>query len=156
MKRRLMDWAPIPLRLMLGAVLIDHGLRKLFDPIVREKFVATLQSVDFPSPVAFSWISGAVESVCGLALVLGVATILSCIFLIADLGVIAAKVYRWSGFDDVHVVSIRDGQPVYGLPGYELSVAYIAMLVSLIFSGPGMLTMARRKAKQPDPPTGSG
>ena len=65
------QWAPLPLRIMLGAGFFHHGWPKLFSSEGHQGFVGMLGSLGVPAPGITAWLVALAEIVGGLALLLG-------------------------------------------------------------------------------------
>src|SRR5262245_7071957 len=68
----LRDWAPIPLRVVLGIGLIMHGGIKLFGKGGHENIVHLITQLGVPFPGLMGWVVGLVEFGGGLGILLGV------------------------------------------------------------------------------------
>jgi putative oxidoreductase len=51
------------------------------------------------------------------------------------------KVHLAAGFSFMNIKGMGPDGPIYGLPGYEVNLLYIAALLSLILLGPGVLSI---------------
>ena len=119
---------PLPLRLMLTMGLLYHGLPRL-TAAGHENLARVLQELGLSSPGAIAWTIGGVEVVGALFLLLGFQVRVVVIPLIIQLVFMIAKVH-W---------------PQAGLPGIELHLVYLAMLIALWFLGPGRLSIDERR-----------
>lgn len=122
------NWAPIPLRLVLGFGMIYHGWPKLFDAGFHEQFVGGLDAMGVPMPVLAGWGIGTLEVAGGLFLMLGALTRLVSLLMIIEMLFAIVLVHLPSGFV---------APPGTEVPGYELNVLYIAGLLSLLIGGAG-------------------
>jgi putative oxidoreductase len=144
------DWrtryAALPLRLMLGVGFIYHGMPKLFSTGGHQYFVATLVNLGIPLSGVVAWGVALLEVCGGVMLIAGAfVTIVGSLFVIEML-VALVKVHLANGFNFVHVTGMAEGQPVFGLPGYEVNLLYIAGLLALILLGGGALSVDRFRA----------
>ena len=137
MKRDWSAYAPLALRLMLGFGFLYHGLPKLGDG--HFGFVLMLDEIGIPWPGVMAWVVGILEVVGGLALWAGVFTAIVSGVLIFELLVALFTVHLPSGFNFVNITDAAG--PVFGMPGYEVVLLYIAMMLALILSGPGKYTV---------------
>jgi putative oxidoreductase len=133
------EWAPLPLRLVLGLGYMYHGYPKLFSAEGHASIMGMLQNMGVPAPGPMSWVVGFTEFVGGLALVVGALVTLVSFVLGASLVV------------NILIAMFRGGfpQPLPGqqpLPGYETSLAYIAGLLALIIGGAGVYSIDRMLA----------
>ncbi len=71
MSESLKQWAPLPLRLIIGFGFIYHGFPKI-SAEGHQTFVATLSRIHVPAPGLMAWVAGVVEFVGGIALILGI------------------------------------------------------------------------------------
>jgi putative oxidoreductase len=144
MRRRLVAFAPFPLRLLLGFGFVYHGYPKLFTGEGNESFEGMLSGMGVPLSELSAYAIGGFEFFGGIVLVLGVA-----VRTVAALGVIemivAAVTVHWTaGFDFLNVAgTASDGSMQFGLPGYEVNVLYIAGFLSLLLSGAGAFGLPR-------------
>jgi putative oxidoreductase len=103
MRRRLVAFAPFPLRLLLGFGFVYHGYTKLFTGEGNEPFEGMLSGMGVPLSELGAYAIGGFEFFGGILLVLGVA-----VRTVAALGVIemivAAVTVHWTaGFDFLNV-----------------------------------------------------
>ena len=147
MKRDWTAYAPLALRLMLGFGFLYHGLPKLGDG--HAGFVVMLDTIGIPAPGLMAWVVGIVEVVGGLALWAGAFTTIVSGVLIVELLVALFTVHFPSGFDFVNITDAAG--PVFGMPGYEVVLLYIAMLLALILGGPGKYTATAMWAARRQP-----
>ena len=139
--RTRMEWAPLPLRLLLGAAFIYHGLPKLGTG--REQFVGMLQGLGIPMPEIMAWVVGFVEVVGGIFLILGAFTTVASALLLVTMLVAMFTVHLPNGFNTLNIQGMGDNGPVLGMPGVEYSLLFIAGLLTLMIGGPGALSVDR-------------
>ena len=137
------SWAPLPLRLMLGIGFIYHGAPKLFSPAFHDGFVGMLTGLGVPLPGIAAWLVGGVEFFGGLALLAGVAVPVASLLLLANMIVATLTVHLPAGFNTINFVGMGEQGPIYGLPGTEYTLLYIAGLAALLLSGPGRFSAGR-------------
>ena len=130
-------WAPLPLRLVIGFAFIYHGWPKLFTSAGHSGFVANLQGIGVPAPELAAWALGAVEVLGGLALLVGAFTTVAAGLLVIHQLFALFKVHLGAGFSFVHVTGMTASGPLFGLPGYEVNLLFIAGLLTLLLGGPG-------------------
>jgi uncharacterized membrane protein YphA (DoxX/SURF4 family) len=65
--------------------------------------------------------------------------------LIVEMIVATVKVHGPNGFSVIHIVGQDANGPIFGMPGYELNLLYIAPLLSLAIGGPGSWSIGGRK-----------
>ena len=144
MHRELMSYAPVPLRWMIGFGFLYHGVPKL-SMDGHAAFNQNLQGMGVPAPELMAWALALLEVLGGLALILGVLTRAVAVLLIVEMVVAALKVHGPNGFGIIHIVGQGPSGPIFGMPGYELNLLYIAPLLSLTLSGPGRWSLGRAR-----------
>ena len=132
---------------MAGLGFMFHGFPKLFDSGYREGFVEMLMAMGLPNAELLAWVVAVVEFVGGLAILLGIAIHFASMLLTIDMLVALYKVHWQWGFNFMHVSKSGTGQTIFGMPGYEVNLLYIAILLTLMITGPGKLALFR-KAKR--------
>jgi len=143
------SWAPLPLRLMLGFGFIYHGFPKVFTAAGHENFVGMLQGIGVPAPELMAWAVGILEVLGGLALLAGAFVTITATLLTIDMIVAMVMVHLPQGFSFLNIIGMTDEGPVFGMPGYEVNLLYIAGLLSLIISGAGVLSIdSLRKSRR--------
>lgn len=141
------DWAPVPLRLILGFGFIYHGYPKLFSAEEHRGFVGMLQGIGVPAPELMAWVVGIVESVGGIALIAGAFVTIAGILLVINMLVAMFTVHLPYGFNFINIQGMTKAGPVFGMPGYEVNLLYISGLLALILGGAGAYSVdtARRR-----------
>jgi putative oxidoreductase len=126
--QRLAPFAPLVLRVGIGAVMAVHGLQKLTGgPAGFAE--GMLAGLGVPAPLVFAWIVTLIELVGGIALILGVVTRLAALLIAGVLvGAIA-------------LVKVNVGFVVMGAIGAELDVAVLVGALALVLLGPGRLSV---------------
>ena len=147
MSEQLKQWAPLPLRLIIGFGFIYHGFPKI-SAEGHQTFVATLSRIHVPAPGLMAWVAGVVEFVGGIALILGVFVAIASALLAVDMLVALFKVHWVAGFSFMNFTGVGPNGPTFGLPGYEVNLLYIAGLVALILGGAGALSFESLRAKK--------
>src|SRR5712671_5966095 len=145
------QWAPIPLRLIVGYGFMEHGFAKAergFDA-----FPAILQAMGLPAPHLLGWLTIAVEILGGLAVLLGALVPLASIPLAIVLLTAIFTVHLPYGFSSVKLQAITAAGAQFGPPGYETDLLYLACLAALVLGGSGPLSidglMAKRREVAP-------
>lgn len=146
MDRSWPGWAPLPLRLMMGAGFVYHGFPKFFTAEGRTQFASMLANIGMPAPEAMAWLGSAVEVFGGLALLLGLFTTVVSL-LIIEMLVAMFTVHFPQGFSFIHIVGMTPEGPQFGMPGYEVNLLYIAGILALAIGGPGALAISRARAR---------
>ena len=150
-RNTLANFAPLPLRLMVGLGFIQHGYAKLIRG--PEIFAAALHGLSVPAPHLMAWLTILIEIVGGLAVLVGCFIPLFALPMTAVLLVAMFRVHLQFGFSSIKLISVTAGRPQFGPPGYECDLLYIACLATLVFSGPGpfALDSSMHRAHQPGP-----
>jgi len=136
-------WAPLPLRLVLGTGFVFHGFPKLFDSAQHQGFVGMLQGIGVPAAGLTSWVVGLVEFGGGLFLLAGAFVMIVSVLQIIVMLVAMFTVAWPAGFNFMNIVGMTDTGPVFGMPGYEVNLLYIAGLLALFLLGPSHLSVDR-------------
>lgn len=133
------------LRVVVGFILLMHGLGKLIGPPFpgpgMQGFIGYLGSIHYPLPTLLGYVGMLIETLGGLAFLFGVGLtpvglVTAVYFLIA-----LVTVHLTNGFDVFH----------YGDPmkrGYEYTLLLLIACLTLAFTGPGILAL-QLKPKQP-------
>ncbi|MFN2399695.1 MAG: DoxX family protein, partial [Gemmatimonadaceae bacterium] len=124
--------AMLPIRLVLGISFIVHGWPKLFSSQGHEMFVGMLTGIGVPAPGITAWLVGLVEVVGGVALIIGAFVTLFSILLILDMLVAMFTVHIGNGYNWLNITGMGPDGPTLGMPGWELSLIYIAPLLTLL------------------------
>ena len=133
------------LRVVVGFILVMHGLGKLIGPPFpgpgMQGFIGYLGSLHYPLPTLLGYVGMLIETLGGLAFLFGVG--------LTPVGLLAA-VYFFIALVTVH---LSNGFDVfhYGDPlkrGYEYTLLLLTACLSLAFTGPGILSV-QLKPKQP-------
>lgn len=135
--------APLPLRLMLGFGLMYHGFPKLFSVAGHEGFVAMLAGLGVPAPELMAWAVGIFEVFGGLMLIVGLLVVPVAVIGIIHQIFAALLVHLPAGFNFLNVIEQRPDGAVYGVPGYEVNLLYIAGLAALAIGGAGAWSIDR-------------
>lgn len=142
--------APLFLRLAAGAGFVNHGWAKLIRG--PEHFGALLAQLHVPFPQLMSWISALTELFGGLALITGLLVSLVSIPLIGTMLVAMFTIHIHYGFSAVKTIGLTSQGPLFGPPGYEINVIYIASLLALLIMGAGRYSLDAVLAKRADRP----
>lgn len=126
--------ALVPLRLILGIGFLAHGLAKLGRGPA--KFGVLLHQLGVPLPVTMAWLTTATEILGGVALIIGAFVVLATLPLIVTMLVAMFTIHIHNGFSAVNTVGLTAAGPVFGPPGFEINLLYIAGLVALAVSEP--------------------
>lgn len=132
-------WALFPLRCIVGYGFLAHGLAKWSRGPAA--FAALLHQLDIPSPVPFAWLVTLLEVFGGLAILAGLLVAFVSVPLIVSLLVAMVTVHLRFGFSAVNTIGLTAAGPIFGPPGYEIDLLYIAGLIALALVGPGPLSI---------------
>ena len=133
------------LRVVVGFILVLHGLGKLIGPpfpgVGMQGFIDFLGSLHYPAPALLGYVGMLIETLGGLAFLLGVG--------LTPVGLVSA-VYFFIALVTVHLPNgfdvFRYGDPMKR--GYEYTLLLTIACLSLAFTGPGILAI-QLKPKQP-------
>ena len=138
-------WALLPLRLIIGYGFLAHGLAKWARGPAN--FGKLLHYIGAPFPVATAWAVTMLEVFGGLALIMGALVAIVSIPLILSMLVAMFTVQIHYGFSSVNTIGLTPSGPVFGPPGYEINLLYIAGLLALGLAGPTALSLDRWRAR---------
>ena len=147
------QFAPLPLRLIIGFGFMAHGWAKLSRG--PSGFANLLAQIGAPLPEATAWVSTFMELLGGLAIFVGAFVEIVSLPLIVMMLVAMFTVHLRYGFSSVNTIGLTEEGPRFGPPGYEVNLLYIAGLLSLILGGAGALSIDRllsRKGGLSEPP----
>jgi len=138
--------APLFLRLIIGFGYMAHGWAKLSrGPAGFEKL---LIQTGVPFPHFTSWLVPFTELFGGLAILLGVfVTIISIPLIITQLVALFTVQIKY-GFSSVNTIGLTPNGPVFGPPGFEINLLYIAGLLSLILTGAGIFSIDAARGRK--------
>jgi len=136
------QWAPIPLRLIIGYGFIVHGWAKLSRGPAGG-FGNLLQQVGVPFPIFTAWAVTVLELLGGLAILTGAFVALVSIPLIMSMLVAIFTVHLKYGFSSINTIGLTKNGPVFSPPGYEVALLYIAGMIALSLAGSGPLSIDR-------------
>jgi putative oxidoreductase len=150
MKKEWAGYAPVVLRVMLAIGFLYHGLPK-FGGAGHQQFEGGLAAMGFPAPALLSWVATIVEVGGGLLLIAGAFTTVVGLVLILHMLIAMFKVHFAQGFNFMHVTGMTPQGMQFGMPGYEVNLLYIAMLLALVLSGAGKWSVDERRASRAGP-----
>jgi putative oxidoreductase len=129
------QWAPLPLRLVIGFGFIAHGWAKLSRG--PEGFARLLDQIGAPLPELTAWVSTLIEILGGVAILAGAFIMVVSVPLIVMMLVAMFTVHLRYGFSAINTIGLTADGPQFGPPGYEVNLLYIAGLLALILAGAG-------------------
>lgn len=132
-------WAPIPLRLIVGYGFMEHGFAKLSKG--PEALAAILHAIGVPTPHLMAWLTILIETIGGIAVLLGAFVPLVSLPLAVLLLVAIFTVHLPYGFSSIKLISVTSGHAQFGPPGYECDLLYLACLAALVIGGSGPMAI---------------
>jgi putative oxidoreductase len=147
------QWAPLPVRLMLGYGFVAHGWAKLSRGPAG--FAKLLEQLGAPLPEVTAWVSTLLEIVGGLAILAGAFVAAVSIPLIVMMLVAMFTVHLRYGFSAINTIGLTADGPQFGPPGIEVNLLYIAGLLALILGGAGPFSIDRLLARRQQEPATS-
>lgn len=131
--------ALVPLRLLIGFGFAAHGVAKLSHG--PEKFGGILAALGVPLPHAMAWVTALVELIGGVLVMAGAFVIPVSVPLTIVMLTAMFTVHLRYGFSSIKLLSANTSGATFGPPGYEVDLLYIVGLLTLVLSGPGMLSV---------------
>jgi putative oxidoreductase len=135
------SWTLIPLRLVIGMGFLLHGLAKWNRGPA--KFGKLLQVINVPYPLPTAWMVTGLEVFGGALIIIGLLVTVVSVPLIVSMLVAMFTIQIHYGFSSVNTIGLTSAGPVFGPPGYEINLLYIAGLLALALSGPTALSVDR-------------
>ena len=141
------QWALLPLRLIVGIGFIAHGMAKWTRGPAKFGNLLHVVGVPFPAPTA--WLVTLLEVFGGLAILVGAFVVIVSVPLVVSMLVAMFTVQLRYGFSSVNTIGLTPTGPIFGPPGYEINLLYIAALLALALSAPSVFSIdawiARRR-----------
>src|SRR6201982_4282467 len=119
-------WYAIPLRLMVGYGVMEHGYAKLCRG--PESFLNILHAIGVPEPSLLAGLTILVELIGGFAVLIGAFIPLASIPMAAVLLVAIFTVHLPYGFKSIKLNAVTAAGAQFGPPGYEVNLLYLAFL----------------------------
>ena len=138
-RARIHRWALLALRVVVGSGFIVHGLAKWNRGPAN--FGKLLHVIGVPGPVPTAWLVTLLEVFGGAAILTGVLVALVSVPLIVSMLVAMFTVHWRYGFSSISTIGLTSSGPIFGPPGYEVDLLYIASLIVLARLGPGPLAL---------------
>ena len=132
-------WSLLPIRLVVGFGFLSHGLAKLGRG--PQKFGKLLDLIGTPFPVPTAWMVTTLEIVGGIALLCGAFVLIASVPLAISMLVAIATIHWRYGFSAVNTIGLSPTGPIFGPPGYEVNLLYIAALLALCLADPSALSV---------------
>jgi putative oxidoreductase len=137
----LVQWSYLPLRVVMGTGFIVHGWSKWSRGAAA--FGKLLQFLGVPSPDLTAWIVTLLELIGGIALIIGAFVTIISIPLVISMLVAMFTVNVRYGFSATKTLGLNESGPIFGPPGYEINLLYIAGLFILMLAGAGPFSVDR-------------
>jgi putative oxidoreductase len=141
------EWPLLALRLVVGYGFLAHGLAKATKGPAG--FAKLLHVIGVPFPVVTAWAVMLLEIFGGIALLIGLFIALASVPLIASMIVAMFTIHFRNGFSAINTIGLTPSGPVFGPPGYEINLLYVAALLVLAVFGPGPLALRLRPSTDP-------
>jgi len=104
-------------------------------------FGKLLQQIGVPMPDATAWLVTLLELAGGCALIIGAFVALVSVPLILSMLVAMLTIHIRYGFSAIKTIGLNHNGPIFGPPGYEVNLLYIAGLLALMLAGAGPLSV---------------
>jgi putative oxidoreductase len=145
-RSRIVRWAPVPVRLIIGYGFMEHGFAKLARDL--DAFPAILHAIGVPAPHLMGWLTILVEILGGLAELLGALVPLASIPMTAVLLVAMVTVHLPYGFSLIKLQAVTAAGAQFGPPGFETDLLHLVCLAALVLGGSGPLAVEGLPAKR--------
>jgi len=109
----------------------------------RRHLVNCFISLASPLPELTAWIVTLLELVGGFALIIGAFVSIVSVPLIISMLVAMFTVNVRFGFSAIKTIGLNESGPMFGPPGYEINLLYVAGLLLLMVAGAGPLSVDR-------------
>ena len=149
--RALGQWAPVPLRLIVGYGFIAHGYAKLARG--PDTFAAVLHTLGVPAPHLLAWLTTLIELIGGLAVLAGAYVPLAALPMAIVLLTALFTIHLPYGFFSVKLAEVTGSGTKFGPVGYEVVLLYLASLAALVVGGTGALSIDRWRLARSRPRT---
>jgi putative oxidoreductase len=141
MTKKWNEWAPLPVRLVIGGGLTYHGYPKLFTADGHASFLHIMQGMHVPFPELASWLVAILEFGGGLCLLFGAFVVTVGLLIALEMVINLVTTFLQGGPPP----PLNPNQP---LPSNEQSFLYLAGALALWIGGAGTWSvdsMLRRK-----------
>jgi putative oxidoreductase len=138
-------WTLLPLRLVIGAGFLLHGLAKWNRGPAA--FGRLLEYLGVPMPLATAWMVTSLEIGGGLLLMVGFLVTIVSVPLAVSMLVAMFTIHIHYGFSSINTVGLTGAGPVFGPPGYEINLLYLAGLWALAVTAPTRWSVDRWRVR---------
>lgn len=125
---------------------MEHGFSKLSKG--PDAFAVILQAMGVPNPHLMAWLTILTELIGGLAVLLGAFVAIVSVPMVVVLLVAVVKVHLPYGFTSIKLIAVTATGPIFGPPGYEVNLLYVACLAALVMGGSGPFAVDRLIGKR--------
>jgi len=125
---------------------IEHGWAKISRGTAG--FEKMLVQLNVPFPHLMGNVVPYIELLGGIAILIGFKVRIASIPLIATMLTAMFTIHIHYGFSSIKTIGLNENGPIFGPPGYEINLLYIAVLISLIITGAGKLSIDGLLARQ--------
>src|SRR5579872_3321987 len=132
-------WAPVPLRFIVRFGFMELGYAKLLKG--PPAFAAILHALNVPLPHLLAWVTISTELLGGFAVLVGAYVPLVSAPMAVVLLTAMFTVHWKYGFSSIKLLTVTRAGAVFGPPGYECDLLYLACLAALALSGSGPLAL---------------
>ena len=146
-RAKLVPYAAIPLRLIVGYGFLAHGFAKWHKG--PNAFAGILSAIGVPSPQLMAWLTISTEILSGIAILMGAFISLVSIPAIIVLGVAVLTLHLPYGFTSIKLLGFSEGRAQFGPPGYECNLLYIACILALVLIGPSPWSVDNYRSRAP-------
>jgi putative oxidoreductase len=140
------QWAPLPLRLIVGYGFIAHGFAKLSRG--PETFAVVLHTLGVPAPSVLAWLTTLVELIGGFCVLIGAFVPIASLPMAVVLLTALFTIHLPYGFFSVKLAQVSESGTKFGPVGYEIILLYLAGLATLVLGGSGPFSIDRRLARR--------
>ena len=140
------QWAPLPLRLIVGYGFVAHGYAKFSRG--PDTFAVVLDTIGTPVPLLLAWLTTLVEMIGGLAVLIGAFVPVVSLPMAVVLVTALFTIHLPYGFFSVKLVEVTASGTKFGSVGYEIILLYLASLATLVLGGAGPFSIDRWRSRR--------
>ena len=139
MSKNYQQLAPLALRLIIGYGSMAHGWAKMTRGV--GGFEKLLMFLHVPVPHLMAWVVPLTELICGFAILIGFFIRVAAVPMIFVMLTAMFTVHLKYGFSAIKTIGLSADGPLFGPPGFEVDLLYIAGLIALIILRSGALSV---------------